>query len=177
LKTNKKIHNSFDNNLANNVSQSANDNVLALANEDNVVMENENTNAQVDSISPDCQTTLLIESNMEAAENDRLISSCSSEIKQIINENTKPEEVVLALLVTFFKCKLSQDAFNKIIQLIQLFTNLKLPTTIAQCICVLEINYKEQLVHEKQYYCDTCQSVLTKLSYSKQRNCSTCNKK
>ena len=91
------------------------------------------------------------------------------------NKLDPPNESLISasLLAVFFSGNLTQSSLKSVIELTQLFTNIKIPKTFNQ---LFENITEENVSYSKTWHCQTCLKKV-ELLHSKQRSCSGCNNK
>ena len=84
------------------------------------------------------------------------------------------EELAAAYLTLFFKGKLTQSALSTAIELSNIKSSIKLPTSFDGLLNI--ITKKKNLVeYEKTWFCGYCLKLIGRLDNRFQRACSNCN--
>jgi len=126
------------------------------------------TNDSVDSIE-----NLSDTENAEDDPSDSLADELSSFVS---NDEITREELAAAYLAAFFNGKTTQSSIKDFLQLSNITSNIKLPTTFDGLVKLL---IKEQLnfIELKSWFCGTCLKKIPKLKDRFQRECDICKSK
>ena len=89
------------------------------------------------------------------------------------NKNFKKEELCAAALVFFFSGKMSQSQFSVATKLINLVSNIKMPTSFDNVKKHICLNSEDKIKYEKYSFCSKCSLIIQTTRY--QRRCVNCN--
>jgi hypothetical protein len=92
------------------------------------------------------------------------------------NNDTSREELAAAYLAAFFAGKITQSALSSFLELSNITTQVKLPTSFDGLIGIL-IGNKNLKTYKKTFYCSSCLKLLTNVSSKLDRMCKVCSKK
>ena len=107
----------------------------------------------------------LIENNDEELQFD------ADDLHNILNnEEITKEELSAAYLAAFYNCGPTQRTLTDFLQLHNISSSIKLPTTFSGLINVIDENFNA-LSYKKSWYCVTCMKKFDELNNRYQREC------
>ena len=109
----------------------------------------------------------LIENNDEELQFD------ADDLHNILNEEINKEELSAAYLAAFYNCGPTQRTLTDFLQLHNISSSIKLPTTFSGLINVIDESFNA-LSYKKSWYCGTCMKKLDELNNRFQRECGIC---
>ena len=92
------------------------------------------------------------------------------------NVKITEEELAAAYLAAFFNGKTTQSSIKDFLQLSNISSNVKLPTSFDGLVKVLT-GEKPKFMHSKSWFCNICKKQVKKLTNRFQRECETCKSK